>query len=554
LDPSYPQERLAFLLEDAQVPILLTQEHLLARLPHSQARLICLDGDWTSAAGAEEEVCAGELQPDNLAYVIYTSGSTGRPKGAMNTHAAIVNRLLWMQQAYQLRPEDRVGQKTPCSFDISVWEFFWPLLSGACLVLARPGGHQDSAYLVSLFQEQQITMVHFVPSMLRLFLEEAGIEGCQSLRRVFCSGEALTYELQERFFTRLGRATGAELHNLYGPTEAAVEVTFWACQAERERGEREEQRSVPIGRPIANIHIEVLDEQWEPVAVGVVGELYIGGIGLARGYLRRAELTAEKFIPDRWSGEVGGRLYRTGDLGRYRADGVLEFVGRGDSQVKLRGMRVELGEIEAVLSQHEQVREAVVLAREEEVGEKRLVAYLVCEEEALTGTALRDFLRQKLPDYMVPATFVFLEAFPLMPNGKLDRSALPVPERKRPEQKESLVLPRNPVEEVLAGIWIDILGLEQVGVFDNFFELGGDSLLATRVVWQLQEAFRVDLPLPVLFEAPTIAKMVERLETSGRAMQQDIAKVAHLLIQLNQLSDDEVKVMLTERNSPVERY
>jgi amino acid adenylation domain-containing protein len=286
LDPAYPRERLAFMLADAEVVILLTQQKVVATLPEAQAKKICLDSDW-AASESKENLVSG-VTPENLAYVIYTSGSTGRPKGAMNTHRGIVNRLLWMQNAYGLTPADRVLQKTPFSFDVSVWEFFWPLLTGACLVVAEPGGHQDSAYLVELIAEQNITTLHFVPSMLQVFLEEKDLERCQSLKRVICSGEALSFPLQQRFFARLE----ADLHNLYGPTEAAVDVTAWLCQRESQC------QLIPIGQPIANIQIYILDSHLQSVPVGVPGELHIGGVGLARGYLNRPELTAEKFIPN----------------------------------------------------------------------------------------------------------------------------------------------------------------------------------------------------------------------------------------------------------------
>jgi amino acid adenylation domain-containing protein/non-ribosomal peptide synthase protein (TIGR01720 family) len=447
---------------------------------------------------------------DNLAYVIYTSGSTGQPKGAMNTHRGLCNRLRWMQQAYHLTPADRVLQKTPFSFDVSVWEFFWPLMTGARLVMARPGGHQDSAYLVQLVAAQQITTLHFVPSMLGLFLEEPRLETCASLRRVLCSGEALPFELQERFFARLD----GELHNLYGPTEASIDVTAWACQRQSQ------SPSVPIGRPIANTQIYLLDAQLQPVPIGVAGELHIGGVGLARGYLHRPDLTAEKFIPHPFSPEPGARLYKTGDLARYLPEGAIEFLGRLDQQVKIRGFRIELGEIEAVLRHHPAVGEVVVLARDEGPGEKRLVAYVVpLPAQSVPLSELRSFLQAKLPDYMVPAAFVLLPALPLTPNGKLDRRALPPPEQGRPELKRAYVAPRTPTEEVVAGLWAQVLGIEQVGVEDNFFELGGHSLLATQVLSRLRTAFQVELPLRALFEAPTVAGLAQSIEAARQAEQ-----------------------------------
>ncbi len=384
LDPEYPQDRLAFMLQDAQMPVLLTQARSAKAIPAHNARVIQLDADWPAIAGGSVENLESGVTAGNLAYVIYTSGSTGRPKGVMNTHVAIVNRLLWMQDAYQIGPTDVVLQKTPFSFDVSVWEFFWPLLTGARLVLAVPGGHMDSTYLADLIAREKVTTLHFVPSMLEVFLQEKGLETlCKSLNRVICSGEPLPIELQDRFFSRLS----AELHNLYGPTEAAVDVTYWACQRNGSL------RTVPIGRPIANIQIYILNPQLEPVPVGVSGELHIGGIGLARGYLNRPELTAEKFVADPFSEAPGARLYKTGDLARFRPDGAIEYLGRLDFQVKLRGFRIELGEIETVLKLHPSVRSAVVLAREDVPGDRRLVAYVVPNEEQ--GATLKRLLHMQ---------------------------------------------------------------------------------------------------------------------------------------------------------------
>ncbi|MEH1773540.1 amino acid adenylation domain-containing protein [Nostoc sp.] len=371
LDPDYPQERLSFMLEDAQLRVLLTQQQLIERLPEHQAQIVCLDTDWQSISVSSQDNPITGVQDTNLAYVIYTSGSTGKPKGAMNTHLGIYNRLLWMQQAYQLTPVDCILQKTPFSFDVSVWEFFWPLITGARSVLAKPGGHKDTAYLANLIQEQQVTTLHFVPSMLRAFVEEESVKNCSSLKRVICSGEALPKELQERFFARLD----CELHNLYGPTEAAIDVTYWQCKPDGNL------RTVPIGRAIANTQIYILDSHLQPVPIGIPGELHIGGVGLARGYLNRPDLTNEKFIPSPFSDDLHSRLYKTGDLARYLSDGNIEYLGRIDNQVKLRGFRIELGEIEAALTQHQAVGETVVIAREDDPDNKRLVAYIVPDQE-----------------------------------------------------------------------------------------------------------------------------------------------------------------------------
>jgi amino acid adenylation domain-containing protein len=508
LDPSYPAERLATLLEDAQAPVLLVQERVRSRLPtNTRTRVVSLDGDASAFAREETGPLRVAMRDTHLAYVIYTSGSTGQPKGAMNEHRAVANRLLWMQAEYRLTSEDVVLQKTPFSFDVSVWEFFWPLLVGARLVLARPEGHKDSTYLARLIQEQGVTMLHFVPSMLQAFLDDAESRQCRGLRRVICSGEALPYELKERFQSTLP----AELHNLYGPTEAAVDVSYWDCRRELER------RVVPIGRPISNTRLYVLDRRMEPVPVGVAGELYIGGVAVGRGYLGRPELTAERFVADPFSSEPGARLYRTGDLTRLLPGGEIEYLGRLDHQVKLRGFRIELGEIEAVLARHPAVREAVVMAREDRPGDKRLVAYVTPRvgAEAASVETLRAFLEERLPGYMVPSAFVSLETMPLSPNGKADRKALPVPELPESEHTDS-VAPRTPVEEVVAGTFADVLGLERVGATEDFFALGGHSLLATRVMARLREALGVELPLQRLFEAPTVSALAASFEQALR--------------------------------------
>ncbi|ASS75400.1 hypothetical protein CIG75_10630 [Tumebacillus algifaecis] len=366
LDPDYPKERLAFMIEDANLNIVLTQQHLADELPPHDAHVIHLDELDTLLAGQSGQNLPNIVAPDNLAYVIYTSGSTGKPKGVMVPHRGVINRLQWMQAEYRLDQQDAVLQKTPFSFDVSVWEFFWPLITGAKLVVARPDGHRDSVYLVRLIGEQKITTLHFVPSMLQVFLEEKDLSACKSVKRVICSGEALSYELQERFFSRMS----AELHNLYGPTEASIDVTYWPCSTDSRR------RSVPIGRPVANTQLYLLDEHLQPVPIGVPGELHIGGVQVARGYLNRPELDAEKFIADPFSGDPGARLYKTGDLARYLLDGTIEYIGRIDHQVKLRGLRIELGEIEAVIAQHESVREAVVMVRENDKEDQRLIAYV----------------------------------------------------------------------------------------------------------------------------------------------------------------------------------
>ncbi|MBD2298129.1 non-ribosomal peptide synthetase [Nostoc sp. FACHB-190] len=497
LDPSYPQERLAYMLEDAQPKVLLSQQKLVTTLPNQSAQVICLDSDWELIRDRHSANPITHITEDHLAYVIYTSGSTGKPKGAMNTHRGICNRLLWMQDAYQLTAADRVLQKTPFSFDVSVWEFFWPLITGARLVIAQPEGHKDPNYLVNLIIQQQITTLHFVPSMLQVFLEAAAVEKCQSLVRVIASGEALPIELQQRFFQRLD----AQLHNLYGPTEAAVDVTFWQCQ-----NHLNNQKTVPIGRPIANIQIYLLDKYLHPVPVGVPGEVYIGGVGVGRGYLNRPELTAEKFIPNPFT-TTASRLYKTGDLARYLPNGEIEYIGRIDYQVKLRGFRIELGEIEAAIAQYPGVRETVVV-----VNAQRIVAYLVPQAaQTLSISELRSFLESKLPSYMIPVAFVLLEALPLTANGKVDRRALPAPDTNRPELADAYQPPQTEVEQTIAQIWQTVLQLENVGIHDNFFELGGHSLLLVQVHSKLCETFSKKLAVLDLFRYPTINSLANYL-------------------------------------------
>ncbi|MEV5988020.1 amino acid adenylation domain-containing protein [Streptomyces sp. NPDC052051] len=506
LDPGYPRSRLEFMLADARVPVLLTQRRLVPGLPDHEAVVLCVDEAAEELGRESGERPRVRVDGEDLAYVIYTSGSTGRPKGVMNVHAGIRNRLLWMQDAYRLDASDSVLQKTPYSFDVSVWEFFWPLTTGACLVVARPEGHKDGRYLVETIRREGITTLHFVPAMLQVFLREDGAKECRGLRRVFCSGEALPRELQERFFAHLP----AELHNLYGPTEAAVDVTAWACRRDGDT------RPVPIGHAIANTQMYVLDPALRPVPRGVVGELCIGGRNLARGYLDRPELTAERFVPHPFDPDPGARVYRTGDLARFRDDGAIEYLGRLDHQVKLRGLRIELGEIEQVLAAHPAVREAVVTARGQG-GDTRLVAYLTADEPPTAGE-LSTYLKERLPDYMVPAAFVTLPAFPLSPNGKVDRAALPAPELSRPELAVPYEAPRDRVERTVAEAWTRLLGLDQVGVNDNFFELGGHSLLMAELRGTLETELRRPLTLVELFQFPTVRTLAAHLTgTPGTA-------------------------------------
>ncbi|KRP71473.1 pyoverdine sidechain peptide synthetase [Pseudomonas paralactis] len=495
LDPQYPRERLAYMLQDSGVKLLLTQAHLREQLPIPDGldSLLLSENGFDGYSDANPAIA---LEGENLAYVIYTSGSTGQPKGAGNRHCALTNRLQWMQEAYGLEAGDSVLQKTPFSFDVSVWEFFWPLMVGSRLVVAAPGDHRDPARLISLINQENVTTLHFVPSMLQTFLQDSAVPTCQSLRRIVCSGEALPVDAQQQVFAKLPQAA---LYNLYGPTEAAIDVTHWACVEEG-------RDAVPIGRPIANLGCYILDDNFELVPVGVLGELYLGGVGLARGYHRRAALTAERFVANPFV--KGERLYRTGDLARYREDGVIEYAGRIDHQVKLRGLRIELGEIEARLLEHSLVREAAVLA----VDGKYLVGYLVLQH---AGDDWRDVLSahlaQHLPDYMVPAQWVLLEQMPLSPNGKLDRKALPKVDANL--QAREYVAPRSEQEQRIAAIWAQVLEVDRVGLNDNFFELGGHSLLATQVVVRLREQLHAEFDVKSIFTAPTLADFSAHVAT-----------------------------------------
>lgn len=501
IDAGYPLERQLYMIRDAGAPVVLTQAKFRERLPVAENQVLALDERPQQIEGMSSDNLTDSAQPGDLAYVIYTSGSTGNPKGAMNTHRGVRNRLLWMQDQYRLAASDAVLQKTPFSFDVSVWEFFWPLMTGARMVIARPEGHKDPVYLVDLIQQESVTTLHFVPSMLRIFLQVDAAEKCASLRRVFCSGEALSYELQERFFCRMG----AELHNLYGPTEATVDVTYWECQRSSTR------KVVPIGYPVANTQIYILDGNMRPAPIGVPGELYIGGVQVGRGYWKRPDLTEQRFVPDPFSSN--GRLYRTGDRACWLADGALEYLGRLDQQVKIRGFRIELGEIESVLAEDPRVKEAVVTVHEDTAGEKRLVAYLSCKNgDAPDSSGLRARLSGRLPDYMVPSTFLCLDTLPLTPNGKIDRRALPSP-GKIDVTKSHYEAPKTAEEERLAAIWKDVLQIDRIGRSDNFFELGGHSLLASTVLLRIQERWGIQLPLRSIFEAPTVEKLTNRIET-----------------------------------------
>ena len=505
LDPEYPKARLDFMLQDSQAPILLTQEKLLARLPIKQAKIILIDRNWETIAKYPKDALPSQVTPENLAYVIYTSGSTGQPKGVMVEHRGVADCLQWIQSKYPLNNRDRFLQKASFSFDASVWEIFWPLTTGALLILAKPGGQKDPSYLVSLIKEQAITTVFFTPSALQVFLKDDNVSSITSLRQCMCGGEALAPSLQAKFFEIFKR--NVQFYNRYGPTEASIFVTY----SESLLKSNFKTATVPMGYPTANTELYILDKYLQPVPIGVIGELYIGGRGIARGYLKRPELTEAKFIAHPFNSKPGAKLYKTGDLVRYLLDGNIEFIGRSDDQIKLRGFRIELSEIQAILVTHEAVSEAVVIVIKNENSEEQLVAYWVkAGDEQYTNEQLRHYLQAKLPDYMIPGTFMLLAALPLTPNGKVDRKALPAPNKEI--YQDAYGAPRNEVEFKITKVWESVLNREPIGIHDNFFALGGHSLLAIRLLERIQTLFKTQLEVAALFHTPTIAQIAKCLQ------------------------------------------
>ncbi len=523
LDPSYPAERVAYLFEDSKAAAVVAQARFVGSLPESSHPIVQIDADPELGDESASRPDVGSA-PNDLAYVIYTSGSTGKPKGVLIPHRAIANRVGWQLWAHPFAPGERLLQKTPTSFDASVWELFAPLAVGGVLVFAQPDGHRDAAYMARAIADHRVGTLQLVPSMLAAFVEEPDLSRCTDLRRVFAGGEALPTALGRRLAERLD----IPLHNLYGPTETAIDV------ASRPRVAEVAGRTIsPIGRPLPNLKLLLLDRERRPVALGQPAELCIGGVNLAWGYLGRPDLTAEKFVPDPIA-EAGGnpelgfgpgaRLYRTGDLARFLADGEIEYLGRIDSQVKIRGFRIELGEIESRLREHPLVAHAAVVARSvEEGGERRLVAYLVpvpgTDPEDLAPRELKAFLAAELPEHMVPGDFVSLAALPTLPNGKLDLAALPAPSAAGIAALPAveIAVAKTPVEEILTTIWAQVLGLESVSVTDSFFDLGGHSLLALQVTSRARAAFGVPVKVRTLFEAPTVEQLARRIEAARAA-------------------------------------
>ena len=503
LDPGYPKERLSFILEDSKVPVLLTQQRLAQVLSADTTKLVYLDTDSEVIAQKSKENPVNRVATDNLAYVIYTSGSTGKPKGVAIEHHSTVALVDWARGVFTSEDLAGVLASTSICFDLSVFELFVPLSCGGRVVLA-----ENALHLPTLPDANNVTLINTVPSAIAELLKVNGVPA--SVRTVNLAGEPLQNKLVQQIYQQ---DSIDRVFNLYGPSEDTTYSTFALVN----KGNR---NAPSIGRPIANTQIYLLDAYLQPVPIGVPGELHIGGAGLARGYLNQPELTAQKFVVNPFSQEPRERLYKTGDLARYLSDGNIEFLGRIDHQVKIRGFRIELGEIEAVLSQNPNVQEAIVIVWEEVPDDKRLVAYVIPnQDQPPTVNQLRRFLQEQLPEYMIPSTFVFLDTFPLTPNGKVDRRNLPAPEKVRPELESNFVAPRTPSEEMLSSIWAAVLGLESVGVHDNFFELGGHSLLATQVISRVRHAFQIELPLRKLFESPTLAGLAESIETARQAKQ-----------------------------------
>jgi amino acid adenylation domain-containing protein len=491
IDPQYPQERIDYIEKDTNCKVCV-DETQLSKFREDQERY-------------SKEPVTTTAKEDHLAYVIYTSGSTGRPKGVMIAHKGIYNRLLWAQNFYRFTADDRILQKTTFCFDVSVWELLWPLLAGARLVFAKPGGQGDTNYLLQLIERENITALHFVPSMLEQFLMDMPAGRCTGLKKVLCSGEALKALHVHRFREKLPHAA---LHNLYGPTEASIDVTYWAMP---EKG-IEELRTVPIGRPVSNTQIFILEKNGKPVPVGVAGEICIGGVQLANGYLNKPELTRERFVEHPFLKEKGiDKIYRTGDLGRWLPDGEIEFLGRQDNQVKIRGFRIEPDEVAFVLLQCPLVKQAVVVVAKGGDGD-RLVAYIV-PNNAFDKTGIVTYMQARLPEYMIPGLLVEIPFVPLTLSGKLDRKALPDIVLSH-EYEE----PVNELEWELCAIWQMLLGVDKVGRRDNFFELGGHSILAIRMIAAIRSKLLTDIRVNELFRNPTVAALAEQIKLSQQRL------------------------------------
>jgi len=497
LDPNFPKQRSTDILEDVQAVLLVTQKRFVNETFQQLVQLVCLDNIRAEIALHSSANLEIDIAPESLAYILYTSGSTGKPKGVMLSHFVCCTRELWEQNAFKLSAADRVLLKSSWSSR----EFFWPLMIGATVVIPRSEGNRDVAYLVNLIAQQQITLISVAPSLLKALLEQTNFQHCTHLRYVLCSGEALPMQVQQAFFAA---ELPAALWNIYGLNEANY-AAFWQCERHAERA------MVPIGRP-TDLQIYLLDEELQPAPVGVKAEIYISGVGLSSGYYNRPDLTAERFMPNVFNNGIG-MLFKTGDIGRYAADGALEYLGRLDNQVKIRGNRVELEEIEIVLRAHSSVAECVVVCKEDAAGEKRLLAYVVPHKtHSFNSKELRLYLEGKLPEFMAPAAFIVLDKLAQTFNGKINRLILPEPVWETLLEKAEFVAPSSPIEQQVANSWALVLKVKQVGNQDNFFFLGGHSLLATQVIASLNIEFKIELSLRDIYESPTVAELAERID------------------------------------------
>ena len=536
LDPEYPQERLAFMLADSGARVLLTQQHLVNLLPAQEAKLVCVDTEWQAIDAESAENLPCNVTARNLAYVIYTSGSTGRPKGAAIEHRSATIFSQWARESFE--PEAFAGTlalSSICS-DLSIFELFVPLHWGGKVIVVR-----DVLHLSQVPATHQVTLINTVPSAINELLQLGYLPA--SAYVVNLAGEALQKKLVQQLYER---KTIKQVFNLYGPTEDTTYSTWGLMN-------RDDEESPTVGRPISNTQGYVLDRRGRPLPAGIPGELHLGGMGLARGYLGRPDLTAEKFIPDPFSVEPGARMYRTGDLVRLLPDGRIDFLGRIDHQVKIRGYRIELGEIEAVLNEYPSVKTCVVVARAEADDDKRLVAYIVARDGEEPGyLELRSFLRARLLEHMIPSAFVLLDEMPLTPNGKINRRALPAPEVSRPELEQRYVAPRNDIEVALVDLWQEVLGINPIGVSDNFFDLGGHSLKATRLLSKVRSIFRTQLPLSVVFEATTIEALARAL-VEHEPKPGQTAKIARVLQRIKSIPSSDLKDELERKRREKKR-
>jgi len=545
LDPSAPKERLEFLLADIHAPALLTQSWLVKRFPESTCSVLCLDTAQESLACESDEAVASDVEAQNLAYVLYTSGSTGQPKGVLISHQNLVHSTS-ARLAYYEEAVSGFLLLSPYYFDSSVAGIFWTLCQGGTLCLPQEGFQMDLTQLATVISQERISHLLMLPSLYQLLLTEVDIQQLSSLSTIIVAGEACSLELVKRHAELL---SSVSLYNEYGPTEGTVWSSVYQCQ------EKEPRQTIPIGRPISNVQLYLLNSFMQPVPIGEVGEIYIGGAGLAQGYLNRPDLAAASFIPNPFSEQAGARLYKSGDLARYLSDGNLEFIGRSDQQVKIRGYRIELGEIEEALSRHPQVQEVAVLAREDRTRDKQLVAYVVARQAEVTEEVLRSFLREHVPSYMIPAVFVWMEALPLTSNGKLDRRALPAPSHQRTELQQAYEPASTALQEQLVQIWQEVLDRETIGIQDNFFDLGGHSLKATQVMSRVQQVLGVKVPLRSVFEEPTIAGLARAIEqekkrseegdqTPIQSSSRGEKQLEDLLAYVEDLSEQDLQILL----------